>query len=707
MRFVCDSCRAQYMISDDKVGAKGVKVRCKKCGHNIVVRSSGAASPKEAEPSNGAASTAQSDSSKSDGAGFPATLGTPPEGGLLSGIEDDEIGAVFDQVLSSGPHKIPAGEVTGDGPSQLDTSELSSDASDTVRKLAEAEAEGGKPGAAAHEWFVAIDEKQVGPLTLEKVKDHWERGEVGPDSLCWRAGFSDWIPLSDATELASVLAPRPSKPVLVMPAVVETPAPVASAPVESAFSAGGLSRSRTSEMPMLASAPVVEESSGWKPSAASVLASLVKEENDALAKPPPKLMPAVEEKPALAMGGLLDVPPPEPAPATKPSPMMAATPAPVAAPYQPPAPAYAPPPQGYAPPPPQGYAPPVQQYAAPPQPYPPTGYPAYPPPTAPAPNQSKMGLIVASVAVVLISVGGGVFVMTRPAAGGPTAPVAGTQPVAPQPTLVAEAPPSAPKAEVPAAQPAAQPVAGTVQNPPTAAAAQPAVTPAPVVPPPSQPVAAPATNGAVAAASPAPTTPPPAEPAAQPAVAPTKSEPIARAEPAESSKTGTRRPTTRSPSRTEDEEDTRTARRPSRPAAEETRSGGGDDEFDELFGPKKTTPKQEPPRGSQSTYIPPEPGRGGNVQDKLGQSDIMQVVLANKPAIVKCVSEQKKKDPGLSGKLVMRWTIDTSGKTKNVSCQTSEFRSTYMATCITGLIKGWSFPKHKVQGQPIDFPFTF
>ena len=85
----------------------------------------------------------------------------------------------------------------------------------------------------------------------------------------------------------------------------------------------------------------------------------------------------------------------------------------------------------------------------------------------------------------------------------------------------------------------------------------------------------------------------------------------------------------------------------------------------------------------------------------------MQVVLANKPAIVKCVNEQKAKDPSLSGKLVMRWTIQTNGKTKNVSCQTSEFRSTYMASCISGLIKGWNFPKHRVQGDPIDFPFTF
>jgi len=38
MRFACDGCDAKYMISDDKVGPGGVKVRCKKCGHLILVR---------------------------------------------------------------------------------------------------------------------------------------------------------------------------------------------------------------------------------------------------------------------------------------------------------------------------------------------------------------------------------------------------------------------------------------------------------------------------------------------------------------------------------------------------------------------------------------------------------------------------------------------------------------------------------------------
>ena len=38
MKFTCDSCGAQYMISDDKVGPSGVKVRCKKCGNVVLVR---------------------------------------------------------------------------------------------------------------------------------------------------------------------------------------------------------------------------------------------------------------------------------------------------------------------------------------------------------------------------------------------------------------------------------------------------------------------------------------------------------------------------------------------------------------------------------------------------------------------------------------------------------------------------------------------
>lgn len=61
MKIVCEACQAKYSISDDKVQGKAFKIRCKKCGHIIVVRSSGAhaiAPSVEAPPAVGAAAPA-------------------------------------------------------------------------------------------------------------------------------------------------------------------------------------------------------------------------------------------------------------------------------------------------------------------------------------------------------------------------------------------------------------------------------------------------------------------------------------------------------------------------------------------------------------------------------------------------------------------------------------------------------------------------
>ncbi|QSQ14503.1 adventurous gliding motility protein GltJ [Myxococcus landrumensis] len=698
MRFVCDSCRAQYMISDDKVGPKGVKVRCKKCGHTITVRPAGAGTGKDSssEPATSStasvdASTSKKESDASASSAVPATLGTPPEGGLFTDVEEDEIGAVFDQVLSSGTHKIPSGEALGEAAAREATAE-------SVRKLAEAEAEPDKEEdakpATSHDWYVAIDEKQVGPLSVEKVKDAWDRGEVGPDSLCWRSGFSDWIPLSETAELASVLAPRPSKPTIVAPEPVSGSQPtVQSGPVQSAFSAG---KSSKGDSVLAASS---EAPTGWKPSAASVLASLVKEENDALAKPPPTPAPALGREP-VSQSRLLDVPMPPPEPASSPSLMgasaamaaqMAVPQGPQAFPQQPMAPQYGQPaPYGQQP-----YAQPVPApYAAPP------GYaPAYAQP-APAGGKGRMGLVV-GIVVGVLGLGAGGFALTRGNGGAETP--SQTQ-VAPQP--VAVAPPAA-AAPPPVATPppaTAQPVAAAAQPPPTAGAAGTPTPPAAAGAAGAVPVA----NPAVAAGTPAASaTPPPVAtaPAATPPVA--AQPPAETAKPLDNSVAKVERPTPRrstssaSPPVRREEPESRPAR------AEKSSSNDGDsDDFDELFGTKKPKSEAKPSEARPTAYIPPEPG-GGGVPDTLQRSDIMEVVLNNKPAIVKCVNEQKKKDPMLSGKLVMRWSIQTSGKTSNVTCKTDEFKSTYMASCISGLIKGWAFPKHKKQGEPIDFPFTF
>ncbi|CAM3103883.1 adventurous gliding motility protein GltJ [Corallococcus sp. ZKHCc1 1396] len=694
MRFVCDSCRAQYMISDDKIGPKGVKLRCKKCGHTILVRPAGASAGKEGGADTPAATEAKAGAAdsnaprivESSGTGLPATLGTPPEGGLFTDVEEDEIGAVFDQVLSTGSQKAQARDAEAEA--------VKAAKAETVRKLAEAEAAEPSPddakAAASHEWYVAIDEKQVGPWSVEKVKDAWDRGEVGPDNLCWRSSFSDWIPLSETAELASVLAPRPAKPVIVAPAPVSTSSPtIAAGPVESAFSAG-------STRPGLGGGSTApDEPVGWKPSAASVLASLVKEENDALTKPPPRPAPSLDREP-LSQSRLLDVPMPPPEPKSSPA-MMGAAPG-MAAPA-----AYAPQPQGYAPQP-QGYAPqqPVPQYAQQPQGYPqqqaqmpygqqpqgypPPGYPAaYPPPAAaPTGSKGRTGMLVAVTAGVLVIAVAAVVALTRgsstersPEAPAQVATRPAELPPMPPPPAVAQPPPAAVAATAPAAAPVeGTPAAGT----PAAAGTAPATAPA-------------------VAAAPAAATPPPAVVTPPPATPPNTATVVAKVEPRNQRRPGSGNSGSR---QREDDGEAITVSKPSAAPA----AASGDDDFDELFGTKKT-PASTKPAGKTTTtaYIPPEPG--GGTLDRLQQSDIMQVVLNNKPAIVKCVNEQKQKDPSLSGKLVMRWTVQPSGKTSSVSCRTDEFRTSHMATCITGLIKGWSFPKHQKQGDPIDFPFTF
>ena len=93
--------------------------------------------------------------------------------------------------------------------------------------------------------------------------------------------------------------------------------------------------------------------------------------------------------------------------------------------------------------------------------------------------------------------------------------------------------------------------------------------------------------------------------------------------------------------------------------------------------------------------------------DKLSKADISKVVLFATGDINKCRSEHKKKEPKVTGKLVARFTVETSGKTSGITLVSSEFKGSTFAKCLTGLIEDWSFPKSKQKSAPFDLPQTF
>jgi hypothetical protein len=63
--------------------------------------------------------------------------------------------------------------------------------------------------AAAHQdatWFYARDGARQGPLRLADLERMIDTGEIGPDTLFWKSGMSDWTPGFLVPELASAVA---------------------------------------------------------------------------------------------------------------------------------------------------------------------------------------------------------------------------------------------------------------------------------------------------------------------------------------------------------------------------------------------------------------------------------------------------------------------------------------------------------------------
>jgi predicted Zn finger-like uncharacterized protein len=636
MRFICDSCRAPHMIADEKVGPKGARVRCKKCGFIILVRRPSAAAAVPAAAAEESYSPAP--------VPLPEPVAKELNGGgghsFLSGVEEDEIGAVFDQVLSpdsGGAAPAPdAGSPHGGGvddspaPSSYADDEGENENTrvvsiDMLRRIAEEaeataartpDAKEASPKVAQDDWYAAVNDEQQGPLSLNRMREMWDRGEITQTSLCWRAGFADWTPISEVSDLMSALSSRGGgRPVVVAPLPVAASA--AAAPMENGAGSG------------VDADPYPPEGPSWRPSAASALASLAMEEVEALKSPQPPSPPAETN------GSFFPALPDEEVESV--APRRSATPA-----------------SG------EVRATSVKEPAV---------YTYRPPSTSGFSWKFVLGAALGGAVLVALLMLVAVMYLNREQPSAKPSPIAMRPNVsekpAPAPTADQPSPPSAPTAAAPSAA-----ASGSPDEAPKSGDAPPAVASAR----PQEP--APAQTGV----------PPPP--------------PALKSAPVDAPVRETRR--RRGSSASAGEEFVARRRGASPPPSSE------DDEFDSVFGGSKRRPVEEAPKPKRSSggYIPPPPG-GGDGPETLSQSDVMQVVVANKPSIINCVTEQRKKSPGLSGKLVMRWSIQPNGKTNNISVQSDEFKSTYMASCISGLIKNWTFPKHRVQGEPINFPFTF
>lgn len=289
MRFACDSCGAQYMIADEKVGARGVKVKCKKCGNMIIVKPQAEASA-EGEADTSTAGAAPEGATEGAGAETQGALGGAFQSMFASEQTDTQTSVYSPEQLAALKHEsgsAPAQEpeAAGNGaessaafgfgdPNAVRTGSSGGEtdfALSSLEKRATESAASSRP-AGEKEWYVAIEDSQVGPIDVAEIEQRWDGKELDEDTLVWKAGMGDWIALADAPELSYLITERPqSKPAASQPYVARG----------SAGAASSISSSLSSSLGPASFGASAEESADeptWRPSAATALSSLVQEE---------------------------------------------------------------------------------------------------------------------------------------------------------------------------------------------------------------------------------------------------------------------------------------------------------------------------------------------------------------------------------------------------------------------------------------------
>jgi predicted Zn finger-like uncharacterized protein len=228
LKFLCDNCKAKYQIADEKVAGKTVRMKCRKCGHQIEVR---------------AAVTETSVASQPPPPNAPRPAAVRPQGLATS------LSAAKPRAPSS-----PGGALAGAFRSQV--ADPSSLRPSDIQNASDVGAI-----SVTDEWYVAINGVPVGPVRISELRRKAAAGAVNEDSLCWQEGLEEWRPIRAIPELATLvreamLGNRPSlvTPEPIAPRVTPPQRPAVSAPSPVAPQRSGTGTERPA--PMRPSAPV-------------------------------------------------------------------------------------------------------------------------------------------------------------------------------------------------------------------------------------------------------------------------------------------------------------------------------------------------------------------------------------------------------------------------------------------------------------------
>jgi predicted Zn finger-like uncharacterized protein len=199
LKFLCDNCKAKYQIADEKVAGKTVRMKCRKCGHQIEVRAAVTETSVASQP--------------------------PPPNAPRPAVRPSGLATSLSATKPRAPSSPGGGALAGAFRSQV---------SDAPASDLQTASEVGAISV-TDEWYVAINGVPVGPVRISELRRKAAAGAVNEDSLCWQEGLEEWRPIRSIPELATLVreAMQGNRPSLISPEPGPrsmTPAPRAATP---------------------------------------------------------------------------------------------------------------------------------------------------------------------------------------------------------------------------------------------------------------------------------------------------------------------------------------------------------------------------------------------------------------------------------------------------------------------------------------------
>ena len=95
------------------------------------------------------------------------------------------------------------------------------------------------------------------------------------------------------------------------------------------------------------------------------------------------------------------------------------------------------------------------------------------------------------------------------------------------------------------------------------------------------------------------------------------------------------------------------------------------------------------------------------VDGELDPSLVSKEVRARIGAIKACYERALKRNPNLSGKVKVRWTITAAGTVSEVDIEEDSMGDSEVSSCIKGLVSRWRFPAPSGGSVDVVYPFVF